>query len=145
MLVALQGLDQKLFLIGLHPAEDVVLLAGGFDVLIGLQGGGIHVAVRTLNPGLPGSCGNGDRVVPGDDFHGDALRVEVGKGLFGIFPHWVAQQNESQRQRRGDTPSVGARLAGGKEQYPAAVGHGFLSHGAVGSVALSTQNKLRRP
>lgn len=41
VLVALQGLDQKLFLIGLHPAEDVVLLAGGFDVLIGLQGGGI--------------------------------------------------------------------------------------------------------
>ena len=70
--------------------------------------------------------------------------MEIGKGLLGVFPHGIVQQHEGQRDRIGDPPAVGTGAAGGKEQHPAAVGHGLFGPGPIGGVVLLAQDEFRR-
>ena len=77
----LEGAHQLALLVGGDPAEDGVLPHRAGDVLIGAEGGGVHVFVRPLDARLAGHLGDGDRVVAGDDLHGHPLLGEVAEGL----------------------------------------------------------------
>ena len=83
MAFGLQGMYQNALLFRLYAAKNGIDI-GGFFQFLRRKDGNIDIAIGILQADLTGQAGHGQRMITGNQFHGNALGSKELQGIFGF-------------------------------------------------------------